>query len=81
MLTCLAQDLRVTAWITTSHASIFIRQQGPRKDQPAPRPAKYRSLHPIVVSHLRMSRSSSYQNFQLPQAAILKSVWTSAWID
>jgi len=27
MLTCLAQYLRVTAWITTSHASIFTRQQ------------------------------------------------------
>jgi len=54
MLTCLAQDLRVTAWITTSHASIFNRQQGPRKDQPAPRPAEHSSLHPIVASHLRM---------------------------
>jgi len=38
-LTCLAQDLRVSAWITTSHASIFTCQQGPRKDQPEPRPA------------------------------------------
>ena len=58
MLTCLAQDLRVTVWITTSHASIFTRQQGPRKDQPAPRPAEHsslhRSLHRIVTSHLHM---------------------------
>jgi len=28
MLTCHAQGLRVTAWINTSHASIFTRQQG-----------------------------------------------------
>ena len=54
MLTCLTQDLRVTAWITTSHASIFTCQQGPRKDQPATRPAEHSSLHPIVASHLRM---------------------------
>ena len=53
MLTCHAQDLRVTAWITTSHASIFTHQQGPHKDQPAPRPAKHSSLRPIVASHLR----------------------------
>ena len=53
MLRCHAQDLRVTAWITTSHASIFTRQQGARvKDQPAPRPAEHSSLHPIVASHL-----------------------------
>ena len=32
MLTCLAQDVRVTAWITPIHASTFTRQQGPRKD-------------------------------------------------
>ena len=85
MLTCPAQDLRVTAWITASHASIFIRQQGHCKDQPAPRPAEHSSLHSIVASHLRTyllgSRGSSYHIFQLPQAAILKSVWTSAWTD
>jgi len=31
----------------------FTRQQGPCKDQPAPRPAEHSSLHPIVASHLR----------------------------
>ena len=86
MLTCPAQDLRVTAWIIASHASIFSRQQGHREDQPAPRPAEHSSLHSIVASRLRTifirlpgacsSRGSSYHIFQLPQAAILKSVWT-----
>jgi len=54
MLTCHTQGLRVTASINTSHASVFSRQQGPRKDQPAPRPAEHSSLHPIVASHLRI---------------------------
>jgi len=94
MLRCPAQDLRVTAWITASHASFFgffSRQQGPHEDQPAPRPAEHSSLYSIVASHLRMifirlpgacnSRGSSYHIFQLPQAAILKSAWTSAWTD
>ena len=54
MLRCHAQDLRVTAWIAASHASIFRRQQGHREDQPAPRPAEHSSLHSIVASHLRM---------------------------
>ena len=53
MLTCQAQGLRVTAWINTSHVSIFTHQQGLCKDQPAPRPAEHSSLHPIVASHLR----------------------------
>jgi len=53
MLTCQAQGLKVTAWINIRHASIFTRQQGPRKDQPAPRPAEHSNLHPIVASHLR----------------------------
>ena len=53
MLTCHAQDLRVTAWITTSHVGIFTCQQGLREDQPASRPAEHSSLHPIVASHLR----------------------------
>ena len=91
MLRCPAQELRVTAWITASHASIFSRQQGHRKDQPAPRPAEHSSLHSIVASHLctifiRLpgacsSRGTSYHIFQLPQAVILKSAWTSAWTD
>ena len=51
MLTCPAQDLRVTAWIIASHASIFSRrQQGHRENQPAPRPAEHSSLHSIVAS-------------------------------
>jgi len=53
ILTCHAQGLRVTAWINISHASIFTRQKGHCKDQPAPRPAEHSSLHPIVASHLR----------------------------
>ena len=53
MLTCPAQDLQVTAWIIASHASIFSCQQGHREYQPAPRPAKYSSLHSILASHLR----------------------------
>jgi len=53
MLTCHAQGLGVTAWINTSHVSIFTRQQGPHKDQAAPRPAECSTLHPIVASHLR----------------------------
>ena len=53
MLTCPAQDLRVTAWIIASHASIFSRQQGHREYQPAPRPAEHSNLHSIVASHLR----------------------------
>ena len=52
MLTCPAQDLRVTAWIIAHHASIFSRQQGHREYQPAPRPAEHSSLHSIVASHL-----------------------------
>jgi len=51
MLTCHAQDLRVTVWIRTSHVSIFTCQQGPSKDQPAPRPAEHSSLHPSVATH------------------------------
>jgi len=54
MLRCHTLDLRVTAWITTSHTSIFTRQQGPHEDQPAPRPAEHSSLHLIVASHLCM---------------------------
>ena len=54
MLTCPAQDLRVTAWIIASHASIFSRQQGHREYQPVPRPAEHGSLHSTVASHLRM---------------------------
>ena len=55
MLTCPAQDLRVTAWIIASHASNFSHQQGHRKDQPAaPRPAEHSSLHSIVANHLHM---------------------------
>jgi len=53
MLTCPAQDLRVTAWIIASHASILSRQQGHREYQPAPRPAEHSNLHSIVASHLR----------------------------
>jgi len=88
MLRCPAQDLQVTAWITTSHTRIFSRQQGPREDQTAIRPAEHSSLHSIAANHLRTIfirlpgacsfRVSSYHIFQLPQAAILKSVWTSA---
>ena len=52
MLSCHAEGLRVTVWLNTSHASIFTGQQGPRKDQPAPRPDEHSSLHPIVGSHL-----------------------------
>jgi len=87
MLTCPAQDLRVTARIIASHASIFSHQQGHREDQPAPMPAEHSSLHSIVASHLctifiRLQRyCNSYHIFQLPQAAILKSAWTSAWTD
>ena len=54
MLKFHAQGLRVTSWINTSHASVFTRQQGFRKDQPAPRPAKHSSPNPIVASHLCM---------------------------
>jgi len=54
MLTCPAQDLQVTAWITASLASIFSRQQGHREYQPASMPAEHSSLHSIVASHLRM---------------------------
>jgi len=53
MLRCPAQDLRVTVWITASHASIFSRRQGPHEDQPAPGPAEHSSLYSIVASHLR----------------------------
>ena len=53
MLTCPAQDLRVTAWIIASHAIIFSRQQIHCEDQPAPRPAEHSSLHSILASHLR----------------------------
>jgi len=91
MLRCPAQDLRITAWITVSHSSIFSRQKGPHEDQPAPRPAEHSSLYSIVASHLRTifirlpgacsSRGSSYHIFQMPQAAILKSAWTSALTD
>jgi len=87
MLTFPAQDLRLTAWIIASHASIFSCQEGHCEDQPAPRLAEHSSLHSIVASHLRTifinlgSRGSSYHIFQLPQAAILKSAWTSAWTD
>jgi len=91
MLRCPAQDLRVTVWITASHASIFSRQQGLHEDQPAPRPTEHSSLHSIVASHLRTifitlpgacsSRGSSYHIFRLPQVAILESAWTSAWTD
>ena len=91
MLRYPAQDLRVTAWITASHPSIFSHQQRPCEDQPAPRPAEHSSLHSIVASHLRTIfirlpgacsfRGSSYYIFQLPQAAILKSAWTPAWTD
>ena len=88
MLRCHTLDLRVTAWITTSHTSIFTRQQGPHEDQPAPRPAEHSSLHLIVASHLctifirlPRPRGTSYHIFQLPQPAILKSAWTSAWTN
>jgi len=92
MLRCNAQNVRVTAWITTSQTSIFARQQGPCEDQSAPWPAKHSSLHLIVASHLRtifirlpglvtQEVLSSYHIFQLPQAAILKSAWTSAWTN
>ena len=88
MLTCPAQDLRVTAWVIATNSSIFSRQQEHREDQPAPRPADHSSLHSIVASHLYAqfslgSRGSSYHHsiYQLPQNAILKSVWTSAWTD
>ena len=53
MLTCPAQDLRVTAWIIVTHASILSCQQEHCEDQPAPRPADHSSQHSIVASHLR----------------------------
>jgi len=51
----------------------------------AQQPAVHRSyLHTIFIrlaTRACSSRSSSYHIFQLPQAAILKSAWTSAWTD
>ena len=77
-------------------ASIFSRQQGPHEctqacwqQQPVLH-CSYSHLRTIFIRLPRAcssipgacsSRGSSYHIFRLPQAAILKSAWTSAWTD
>jgi len=55
MLRCPVQHLWVTVWITTSHASIFTRQQGSHEVQLAPRPAEHRSLPHTVAIYAQFS--------------------------
>jgi len=86
MLRCPAQDLRVTAWITASHASIFSRQQGHREDQPAPRPAEHSSLHSIVGSHLctifiRLPGACSSRGSSLSYLPTAPGCYSEVWVD